>query len=206
MLLVLTALWVTQIAATTPKLQGFKPLMGWRSWEFYQKFISAQSYTDNGAMLANRSGVGGTSLCDLGYCDVGLDALGDYTDCATPDNGYTSHVGFCNMTAITSFFTSLGLTSSYYGYYFQYNASYGASQFDFGLGQAVAWGFNGFKLDGQGFDASISTHAMNRILALPVSSLGVRQFTYEISDQVRNVWGNVLHLIWLCLLHSRYFL
>ena len=55
---------------------GLTPPMGWRSWNLYGKNVN-QSAMERimDAMVSRERTVDGvpTSLCDLGYCDVGLD-------------------------------------------------------------------------------------------------------------------------------------
>merc|ERR1712241_1167838 len=55
---------------------GRTPPMGWRSWNLYGSNVNQtliQSIMDG--MVSKKRSVDGvpTSLCDLGYCDVGLD-------------------------------------------------------------------------------------------------------------------------------------
>ena len=61
---------------------GRKPPMGWRSWNLYGEKVnqSLLQHTMDG-MVARKRKVDGvlTSLCDLGYCDVGLDD--NWQDC-----------------------------------------------------------------------------------------------------------------------------
>ena len=67
------------LTSTTPAIdngKGATPPMGWRSWNLYghdvdQKLI--EGIMDG--MVSKKRSVDGvpTSLCDLGYCDVGLD-------------------------------------------------------------------------------------------------------------------------------------
>lgn len=106
--------------------RAVKPPMGWRSWNQYQTAINQEIMVGNFAALADRSrNVDGvpTSLCDIGYCDAGLDdawqACGSYGP-----NGYTYHAAdgtpqvnlasFPNFTAMNAFAHSLNLTSGWY--------------------------------------------------------------------------------------------
>ena len=65
--------------------KGVTPPMGWRSWNEYGANVDQGVIMSQMSAIANRSRtVNGvpTSLCDLGYCDVGLDdnwqACGSY--------------------------------------------------------------------------------------------------------------------------------
>eukprot|EP00954_Amorphochlora_amoebiformis_P003786 294416-Amorphochlora_amoeboformis.AAC.1 len=64
------------LAAAIDNGKGLTPPMGWRSWNLYGDNVSQdllESIMD--AMVVRKRLVNGvpTSLCDLGYCDVGLD-------------------------------------------------------------------------------------------------------------------------------------
>jgi alpha-galactosidase len=75
-------------------------------------------------MVAKKRFVNGqpTSLCDLGYCDVGLDD--NWQDCGAGADGYSYHYyeglplvnfqRFPNMTAMTEHAHKLGLTAGWY--------------------------------------------------------------------------------------------
>eukprot|EP00929_Paragymnodinium_shiwhaense_P084188 TRINITY_DN44_c0_g1_i4.p1 TRINITY_DN44_c0_g1~~TRINITY_DN44_c0_g1_i4.p1 ORF type:complete len:448 (-),score=88.85 TRINITY_DN44_c0_g1_i4:253-1542(-) len=105
---------------------GLKPPMGWRSWNLYGANVNQsliQGIMDG--MVSRKRLVDGvpTSLCDLGYCDVGLD-----------DNWQTCHKGkrfkynyhddsglpmvntelFPDLIAMTGHAHKLGLTAGWY--------------------------------------------------------------------------------------------
>jgi len=104
---------------------GIRPPMGWRSWNLYgadveQKLI--EGIMDG--MVSKKRSVDGTptSLCDLGYCDVGLDD--NWQDCgAGKEYHYHDDSGipvinrkrFPNMLEMTDHAHSLGLSAGWYG-------------------------------------------------------------------------------------------
>mmetsp|Transcript_87173 Transcript_87173/g.154365 ORF Transcript_87173/g.154365 Transcript_87173/m.154365 type:complete len:431 (-) Transcript_87173:40-1332(-) len=104
---------------------GLKPPMGWRSWNLYganveQKLI--ESIMDG--VVSKKRSVNGvpTSLCDLGYCDVGLDD--NWQECGGgkeyhyhDDSGIPiiNRKRFPNLLAMTDHAHSLGLTAGWYG-------------------------------------------------------------------------------------------
>merc|ERR1711871_795357 len=56
--------------------KGLTPPMGWRSWNLYGANVNQELITGiMDGMVDKKRSVDGvpTSLCDLGYCDVGLD-------------------------------------------------------------------------------------------------------------------------------------
>lgn len=106
--------------------KGLTPPMGWRSWNLYGANVN-QSLMERimEGMISKSRTVDGkpTSLCDLGYCDVGLDD--NWQDCgAHGPHKYTYHseVGvplintdrFPDMHAMTTKAHSLGLTAGWY--------------------------------------------------------------------------------------------
>ena len=112
--------------ASTPK----PPLMGFRGYQYFQDGITQQITEASAAKLVNRStGLPGlptgTSLCDLGYCDVGLDS-GTYVEClgTTANNPFKTHSRAGNLFFNASYFPdlkgmvnyihSLGLTAGWY--------------------------------------------------------------------------------------------
>ena len=92
---------------------GQKPPMGWRSWDLYGANVN-QSLLQRSmdGMVARKRKVDGvlTSLCDLGYCDVGLDD--NWQDCKAghkysyhDDSGIpiVNRERFPDMIAMTSY-------------------------------------------------------------------------------------------------------
>ena len=104
------------------------PPLGWRSWNLYGHHVNQpliESIMDG--MLEKKRMVDGvpTSLCDLGYCDVGLD---DYwQECGSPDAAPGMHyhgvdgkplvnfTRFPSMKNMTDHAHGLGLTAGFYG-------------------------------------------------------------------------------------------
>ena len=104
---------------------GRTPPMGWRSWNLFGANVNQtlmQEIMDG--MVSKKRSVDGvpTSLCDLGYCDVGLDD--NWQDCKG-GHKYSYHddsgkpivelTRFPNMTAMTGHAHQLGLTAGWYG-------------------------------------------------------------------------------------------
>lgn len=104
---------------------GRTPPMGWRSWNLYGHDIDqALMLKSMDGMVSRKRQVDGKpmSLCDLGYCDVGLDDW--WQDCTGGAEGYNYHdeagrpvvntTRFPNMTAMTEYAHKLGLTAGWY--------------------------------------------------------------------------------------------
>lgn len=139
------------------------PPMGWRSWNLYganvnQKLI--QSIMDG--MVKRSRMVDGklTSLCDLGYCDVGLDDNWQNCQAGAEGNHYHDANGdpvvnldrFPDMKAMTDYAHKLGLTAGWYG-----NncicSDHQSSDRKYYEGDVKAYrkfGFDAWKLDGCG--------------------------------------------------------
>lgn len=104
--------------------KGVTPPMGWRSWNLYGANVNQQLIEKimDGMVTKSRMVDGvPTSLCDLGYCDVGLD---DNWQTCTKSNKYNFHTDagspvvntdrFPNMAAMTAHAHTLGLTAGMY--------------------------------------------------------------------------------------------
>ena len=114
--------------------RGVTPPMGWRSWNLYGANVNQQLIEQimEGMVTRNRTVDGvPTSLCDLGYCDVGLDD--NWQECGSHGKGkYTYHSDagfpivnagrFPDMLAMTNKAHGLGLTAGWY-----LNVSFGPS-------------------------------------------------------------------------------
>merc|ERR1712232_266573 len=143
------------------------PPMGWRSWNLYgakvnQKLIEGIM---DGMVKKTRPADGepdgeATSLCDLGYCDVGLDDNWQNCKAGTGVNHYHDSDGnpivntdvFPDMKAMTDHAHSLGLTAGWYGNNCICSDQKTADRkFYEGDAKALrAFGFDGYKLDGCG--------------------------------------------------------
>jgi len=99
------------------------PPLGWRSWNLYGANVNQtliESIMDGMIVKHN-----GTSLCDLGYCDVGLDD--NWQACGSPKaadgmhyhdadgNPIVNTETFPDLKAMTDHAHSLNLTSGWYG-------------------------------------------------------------------------------------------
>ena len=107
---------------------GLSPPLGWRSWNLYGANVN-QSLIQSimKGMTSRKRNVNGkpTSLCDLGYCDVGLDD--NWQECGSPDaapgmhyhdvdgNPIVNKDRFPSFKNMTDYAHSLGLTSGWYG-------------------------------------------------------------------------------------------
>lgn len=105
---------------------GLKPPLGWRSWNLYGANVNQDLMMKvMDGMVSRKRKVDGvpTSLCDLGYCDVGLDD--NWQKCGNYGvNKYTMHTDsgvpivdnetFPDMLAMTDYAHSLGLTAGWY--------------------------------------------------------------------------------------------
>mmetsp|Transcript_27563 Transcript_27563/g.83917 ORF Transcript_27563/g.83917 Transcript_27563/m.83917 type:complete len:358 (-) Transcript_27563:60-1133(-) len=107
--------------------KGIQPPMGWRSWNLYGGNVNQKllERVMDGMVSRNRTVDGvPTSLCDLGYCDVGLDD--NWQVCGKKGSGskYSYHDSaglpvvsesrFPDLKAMTNKAHSLGLTAGWY--------------------------------------------------------------------------------------------
>ena len=161
---------VLLIAITTPLAKdnglALLPPLGWRSWNLYAGNVNQSLIEGIMAGMVKRDPrytVDGkpTSLCDLGYCDVGLDD--NWQKCGTyGPEGYTYHNEdgmplvnadrFPSFKNMTDYAHSLGLTSGWYG-----NncicSDKKTNEKKFYVGDVKAmrgYGFDSWKLDGCG--------------------------------------------------------
>ena len=105
------------------------PPMGWRSWNAFGFDVNQDlmMHVMDVMVSKNRSDKYGqpTSLCDLGYCDVGLDDAWQYCDAENAAPGFHYHdvhgnpivnrTRFPDMKAMTDHGHRLGLTVGWYG-------------------------------------------------------------------------------------------
>ena len=104
------------------------PPRGWRSWNLYGNNVNQTLITGIMDGMVKKQTFGGgkpTSLCDLGYCDVGLDD--HWQACGSPDaapgmhyhdkdgNPIVNKEVFPDMKAMVDHAHSLKLTSGWYG-------------------------------------------------------------------------------------------
>jgi len=139
------------------------PPMGWRSWNLYganvdQKVI--EGIMDG--MVSKKRSVDGkpTSLCDLGYCDVGLDDNWQNCKGGADGNHYHDADGnpvintdtFPDMKKMTDHAHKLGLSAGWYGNNcICSDQKSGDRKFYEGDAKAlIDFGFDGYKLDGCG--------------------------------------------------------
>jgi len=139
------------------------PPMGWRSWNLYGAKVN-QTLIEGimDGMVKRVRAVDGkpTSLCDLGYCDVGLDDNWQDCNAGTGGNHYHDSDGnpvvnlkrFPDMKNMTDYAHSLGLKAGWYG-----NncicSDHAAKDRKYYVGDVKAYrrfGFDSWKLDGCG--------------------------------------------------------
>mmetsp|Transcript_2696 Transcript_2696/g.4600 ORF Transcript_2696/g.4600 Transcript_2696/m.4600 type:complete len:432 (-) Transcript_2696:53-1348(-) len=140
---------------------GRTPPQGWRSWNLFGSNVN-QSLMERimDGMISRKRLVDGvpTSLCDLGYCDVGLDD--NWQECGG-GHKYSYHDDsgmplvnaerFPNMSAMTAHAHSLGLTAGWYGNNCICREGKAVDEMYAGDVKALtAFGFDGIKLDGCG--------------------------------------------------------
>jgi len=103
------------------------PPMGWRSWNLFGGDVNQSLIMGiMDGMVSRKRTVDGvpTSLCDLGYCDVGLDdnwqdcqpaGKGGYSYHDADGNPLINHDRFPDLAAMTAHAHKLGLTAGWYG-------------------------------------------------------------------------------------------
>lgn len=145
------------------------PPMGWRSWNLFGANVNQQLMESimNG-MVSRKRTVDGvpTSLCDLGYCNVGLDDNWQLCGSYGPNhNTYHDVDGspvvnlarFPNMKNMTDYAHSLGLGAGWYGNncicsdHCNSDACYQGD-----VAALVAYGFDAVKLDGCGAEYDLT--------------------------------------------------
>lgn len=165
------------------------PPLGWRSWNLY----GGNPYQDqlekimNGMVARRRKDHLGNlvSLCDLGYCDVGLDDL--WQDCHTTGAAAGMHYHdasgnpivnlkrFPSLANMTKHATDLGLTAGWYAN----NCACSdhcrtASECDLQIRQDVKallqYGFQSLKIDGCGNQTNLQlwNHYMQEYSSTPI--------------------------------------
>merc|ERR1719408_598447 len=153
---------VSGIAANDNGLARLPP-MGWRSWNLYHGDVNQKLIMGiMDGMVSKKRKVDGvpTSLCDLGYCDVGLDDNWQNCKAGTGGNHYHDDDGnpiinydrFPDFKNMTDHAHKLGLTAGWYGNNcICSDHSSGDKKFYVGDAKALrAFGFDGYKLDGCG--------------------------------------------------------
>ena len=119
---------VASVANANDNGLAIKPPLGWRSWNLYGQNVNQQLIMKimDGMVQRTRTVNGkATSLCDLGYCDVGLDDNWQLCGApnAAPGMNYHDKDGnpivnldrFPDFNNMTDYAHSLGLTSGWYG-------------------------------------------------------------------------------------------
>eukprot|EP00416_Gambierdiscus_australes_P036674 CAMPEP_0171106590 /NCGR_PEP_ID=MMETSP0766_2-20121228/65075_1 /TAXON_ID=439317 /ORGANISM="Gambierdiscus australes, Strain CAWD 149" /LENGTH=430 /DNA_ID=CAMNT_0011567707 /DNA_START=42 /DNA_END=1334 /DNA_ORIENTATION=+ len=154
---------------------GHTPPMGWRSWNLYGANVDQlliESMMD--AMVDRKRTVDGvpTSLCDLGYCDVGLD---DNWQTCGGGQKYSFHDDsgvpiinqerFPDMIAMTAHAHKLGLTAGWYGNNCICRESREATEAMYrgDVAALTLFGFDAVKLDGCGtqYDLDLWARLLN---------------------------------------------
>ena len=154
---------------------GLTPPLGWRSWNLYGNHVNQTLIMSIMKGMASRARtVNGkhTSLCDLGYCDVGLDD--HWQKCFSPDAAPGMHYHdkngnpivdtslFPDFKKMTDYAHSLGLTSGWYGNNCDCSDHCrNKEECDMQIKQDVAalhhYGFDAWKLDGCGGETDLVT-------------------------------------------------
>eukprot|EP00928_Gymnodinium_smaydae_P033234 TRINITY_DN23857_c0_g2_i1.p1 TRINITY_DN23857_c0_g2~~TRINITY_DN23857_c0_g2_i1.p1 ORF type:complete len:445 (-),score=86.88 TRINITY_DN23857_c0_g2_i1:117-1451(-) len=156
------AISVSSVSANDNGL-ALLPPMGWRSWNLYGGNVNQELIEGiMDGMVSKKREVDGvpTSLCDLGYCDVGLDDNWQKCGSTFLNNHYHDADGnpiinierFPDMKKMTDHAHSLGLTAGWYGNNCICSDQH-TSDRKYYEGDAKAlrkFGFDGYKLDGCG--------------------------------------------------------
>lgn len=148
------------------------PPMGWRSWNLYGADVTQELIeTIMDGMVDQSRTVDGkpTSLCDLGYCDVGLDD--NWQKCGSyGEKGYTFHTDdgapvvneelFPDMKAMTDKAHSIGLTAGWYGNncICAENDTDEDKFYEGDVKALIRFGFDGVKLDGCGSQLNLELY------------------------------------------------
>jgi len=160
------------VAAGINNGKGVTPPMGWRSWNLFGANVNQGLIMSQMSAVANRSRtVNGQpmSLCDLGYCDVGLDD--NWQECGSyGPNKYSFHDSngrpvvnqqrFPDFIAMTDYAHSLGLTAGWYG-----NNCICSDHCDDitcyqgDVDAVMDYGFDSIKLDGCGRELDLTLYA-----------------------------------------------
>jgi len=152
--------------------RAVRPPMGWRSWNLYGGKVN-QTLLEGimDGMVSRKRTVDGkpTSLCDLGYCDVGLDD--NWQNCSAGKQwGNNFHNGdgtpivrtdtFPSLKAMTDHAHKLGLTAGWYGNNCICSEQH-TSDSKYYKGDVNAmyqYGFDSIKLDGCGAQTDLQQY------------------------------------------------
>jgi len=157
------------LATTTEDQRSTAPLMGWRSWNQYGANITQEIMQHIMTGMVDRSR-DNTSLCDLGYCDVGLDD--NWQACKSPHAAegmnYHNATGypivntstFPSLKDMVDYAHSLNLTAAFYGNNcicadHCRNETECDMQTRADVESFIDWGFDTWKLDGCGGEISL---------------------------------------------------
>jgi len=152
--------------------KGITPSRGWRSWNLFGANVDQQLIMSQMTAIANRSRmVDGKiqSLCDLGYCDVGLDDNWQLCSSYGPNkysyhdaNGrpVVNHARFPDFIAMTDYAHSLGLTAGWYGNNcICSDHCVDSSCYQGDVDAVMDYGFDSIKLDGCGGERDLTQYA-----------------------------------------------
>ncbi|CAE7527082.1 melA, partial [Symbiodinium pilosum] len=171
MLLLLFAALTASPSAAIDNGLGRTPPMGWRSWNLYGRNIT-QNVIQNimDGVVSKKRSVDGvpTSLCDLGYCDVGVDegwayCPGGHKYMYHDDSGkpIVDVSKFPNMTAMVAHAHKLGLTAGWYGNVCGLckESQVTDAMYAGDVAALTAFGFDAVKLDGCGKELDLDKWA-----------------------------------------------
>mgnify|MGYP006091369077 CR=1 FL=1 len=168
-----TILSLATVASANDNGLALTPPQGWRSWNLFGNNVNQQlimsimkGMTDRSNMVDGKP----TSLCDLGYCDVGLDD--NWQDCGSKDAAFGMHYHdkegnplvnykrFPDFKNMTDYAHTLGLTSGWYGNNCDCSDHcITKAECDMQIKQDVAahhkYGFDSWKLDGCGGETDL---------------------------------------------------
>jgi alpha-galactosidase len=147
--------------------RAITPPLGWRSWNLFGADVNQSLITSiMDGMVSRKRMVDGvpTSLCDLGYCDVGLDdnwqACGSGVNTQFHDadgNPIVNRDRFPNLGDMTAYAHKLGLTAGWYGnncICAETNTS-DKKYYQGDVNALINYGFDAVKLDGCGVQTDL---------------------------------------------------
>tara|TARA_B100000795_G_scaffold165967_1_gene124845 strand:- start:146 stop:1468 length:1323 start_codon:yes stop_codon:yes gene_type:complete len=186
--LALAALAISSVTANDNGL-AITPPLGWRSWNLFGNNVNQELIMNIMKGMTDKSRtVNGkpASLCDLGYCDVGLDD--NWQACGSKDaapgmhyhdvkgNPLVNYQRFPDFKNMTDYAHTLGLTSGWYGNNCDCSDHCTTPEMcDMQIKQDVAahhkYGFDSWKLDGCGGETDLV--AFNKYVLLLNKSIMV---------------------------------
>jgi len=148
------------------------PPMGWRSWNLYGRDVNQDLMTKTmDGFTAKTREVDGikVSLCDVGYCNVGLDDYWQECGAGKPfgtsfhdaaGNPIVNQTRFPDFNAMNAYAHNLNLTTGWYGNNCgcAESKTADAKYYQGDVNALVGYGFDGVKLDGCGVQLDLDLY------------------------------------------------